>query len=161
MPHALSPLGPVYSRLPAPDFPLTRMCPSMARQIPFPVVAAPSVTKPLAPNRVHAPIRKCEHGVYIPEGEDRAPYCQLCTPGGPANTKPVVLPRSSADPLSTAGRVQANRHGNACPECGSTIYMRIDENGSDSRRECGECGHRFKVRLSTHQRALLVEATCE
>jgi Zn ribbon nucleic-acid-binding protein len=74
-----------------------------------------------------------------------------------------VLPRSSGDALSNAGRALANKHGSGCPECGSAIYMRVDENGSDTSRECAECGAHYKARLSTHQRALLIEeeAACE
>ena len=101
-------------------------------------------------------INKCIHGVYIPKGELLAPYCQQCTPGGPRDQRAVVLPRSSGDALSTAGRTQANKHGSGCPECGSQIYMRVTEK-NDAHRECSECGTKYRVRLSEHQRALLAE----
>lgn len=106
------------------------------------------------------PINKCAHGVYVPQGEERAPYCQVCTPGGPANTQPVVLPRSSADSLSNAGRVMANKRSSTggCPECRSAIYMRVSEEGGDAKRECADCSFLYSVRLSTHQRAVLMEA---
>lgn len=104
----------------------------------------------------------CSHHVYIPEGESRAPYCQICTPGGPAETRAVVLPRSSSDPLTTADRVMANKRpqNGGCPECGSTIYLRANER-SDVNRECADCGYRYKVRLSNHQRASLIEQETE
>lgn len=108
------------------------------------------------------PITKCDHGVYIPEGESRAPYCQICQPGGPAETRAVVLPRSSADPLTTAGRVMANtrQQNGGCPECGSTIYVRTNER-NDANRECADCGANYRVRLTGHQRALMLEAEVE
>jgi predicted RNA-binding Zn-ribbon protein involved in translation (DUF1610 family) len=104
------------------------------------------------------PITKCSHGVYIPEGESQALYCRLCVPDGPTDTKDVVLPRSSGDPLTTAGRVMANKSktSGGCPECGSTIYLRTNER-NDVNRECADCGTNYRVRLSNHQRALQVE----
>jgi hypothetical protein len=108
------------------------------------------------------PINKCQHGVYIPEGESRAPYCQICTPGGPTDTRAVVLPRSSSDPLTTAGRVMANKRtcNGGCPECGSAIYLRKNER-SDVNRECADCGASYRVRLTDHQRAQLIKAEAE
>jgi hypothetical protein len=105
---------------------------------------------------------KCIHGIYISEGESRALYCQICTPGGPTDTRAVVLPRSSSDPLTTAGRVMGNnRQSNGgCPECGSTIYLRTNER-SDVNRECADCGANYRVRLSNHQRAMLIEEEAE
>jgi hypothetical protein len=108
------------------------------------------------------PINKCQHGVYVPDGESQAPYCQLCTPGGPTNTKDVVLPRSSGDPLDEAGRAYANtRSGTGCPECGSHIYLRKTET-NDAQRECADCGAGYRVRLSDRQKvaAMQLEAEC-
>lgn len=101
-------------------------------------------------------MRRCPHGVYIPKGELLAPYCQQCTPGGPRDQRAVVLPRSS-DPLSNAGRLQANKHSCGCPECGSQIYSRVKESNA-TKRICADCGTRYEARLSMHERALLVEA---
>jgi DNA-directed RNA polymerase subunit M/transcription elongation factor TFIIS len=53
--------------------------------------------------------------------------------------------------------MMANKQANGCPECGSAIYIRVNEKNA-SRRECADCGATYTVRLSTHQRALLVEA---
>jgi predicted RNA-binding Zn-ribbon protein involved in translation (DUF1610 family) len=101
------------------------------------------------------PIRKCEHSVYISEGESRALYCRICTPGGPTNTKDVVLPRSSAISLSNAGRMMANsnKSGTGCPECGSAIYLRTNER-NPTNRECADCGAHYRKRLDTHQLAM-------
>jgi hypothetical protein len=106
--------------------------------------------------RAFMPIRKCEHSVYIPEGETRALYCTYCTPGGPADTKEVVLPRSSGDALSNADRVMANAYLGGCPECRSAIYLRTNEL-HDTSRECADCGTKYKVRLSTHQRVMIAQ----
>jgi hypothetical protein len=108
------------------------------------------------------PINKCQHGVYVPEGETRAFYCSYCTPGGPADMKDVVLPRSSSAPLDEAGRAFANtRSGNGCPACGSHIYLRKKET-SDAQRECADCGAGYRVKLSDRQKvaAMQLEAEC-
>jgi ribosomal protein L37AE/L43A len=104
---------------------------------------------PLVPNKISASgtMSRCAHGVYIPAGEVTAPYCTYCTPGGPTNQRPVVLPRSSGDPLNTNGGVRANKRGNgSCPQCGSTIYMRADERGNDLKRICADCGSKYRGR---------------
>jgi Zn ribbon nucleic-acid-binding protein len=108
-------------------------------------------------------ISKCEHGIYLCNGSTngKALYCQLCTPGGPSDQHQVILPRSSASPLSTDGRMMANRHGNGCPQCGSSVWMRLEENGGDANRVCAECGTAYKVRLNTHQLAERVRAEVE
>src|SRR5258708_1403740 len=103
---------------------------------------------------MNMPISKCEHSVYIPQGETRAIYCRICTPDGPTNTKDVVLPRSSNDCLDENTRVFANKHsGTGCPACGSHVWCRADEKGSDSSRLCADCGTPYRVRLRAHQRA--------
>lgn len=91
--------------------------------------------------------RRCPHGVYIPAGEATAPYCTYCTPGGPKNQRPVVLPKSSANPLNVNDRVRANKKvEGACPKCSSTVYVRADEKGSDTNRICADCGHKYHAR---------------
>jgi|SRR5258708_3552174 len=104
---------------------------------------------PLTPKVVPAggTLQRCSHGVYIPAGEKIAPYCSYCSPGGPSNQRPVVLPRSSGDPLNINDRVRSNKHcEGACPQCGSTVYMRANEKGSDANRICGDCGHKYHAR---------------
>jgi len=132
---------------------------TMSRAIPFPTVAAPTVVN-LKPHLFHGPtLRKCPHGQYLGALDgDTSPYCRLCGGDGePADARPVVLPRSSGDPLSNTGRMMANkRSGTGCPECGSAIYLRVNEKNA-SRRECADCGARYTARLSDHQRALLVQ----
>ncbi|HEY2390276.1 MAG TPA: hypothetical protein VGK22_03810 [Candidatus Angelobacter sp.] len=106
------------------------------------------------------PINKCEHGIYISEGETHALYCSYCTPGGPAHTKDVVLPRSSGDVLSNSDRVTANAHLGGCPECRSSIYMRSNEL-HDTNRECADCGAKYRVRLTPRQRVMIAREESE
>lgn len=116
---------------------------------------------PLTPNVVPAggTIRRCDHGLYIPAGEVTAPYCSYCTPGGPTNQRDVVLPKSSNDPLNIRSAQQANQTRNgACPQCGSTLYMRVDEKGSDANRECADCGTRYRARVFRTLKELAHEA---
>jgi hypothetical protein len=104
-------------------------------------------------------ISKCEHGVYIPQGETRAPYCQLCSPDGPKQTRDVVLPRNTSVALGQdEGRVYANKtRSGGCPECGSFIYLRQKETGTDAQRECADCGHHYVSRYAA-ARAAIMEA---
>jgi Zn ribbon nucleic-acid-binding protein len=110
-----------------------------------------------------ATLSKCDHGIYLCNGSTngKALYCQLCTPGGPSDQHQVILPRSSASPLSTDGRIMANKRGNGCPACGSAVWMRMRESGSDAQRECAECGTAYSVRLSVHRQAQQVFAEIE
>ena len=120
-----------------------------------------TTTKPLTPNAVPAAgtINRCPHGVYIPAGDVTAPYCTYCTPGGPKNQRPVVLPRSSADPLNVSDRVGANKKvEGACTQCGSTVYMRANEKGSDANRVCADCGHKYRARVPKTFKELAAEA---
>ena len=115
-----------------------------------------TTTKPLTPKLVPAngTINRCAHGIYIPAGDVTAPYCTYCTPGGPKNQRPVVLPRSSADPLNVSDRVGANKKvEGACPQCGSTVYMRANEKGSDSNRVCADCGAKYRTRKTLRELA--------
>lgn len=121
-----------------------------------------TASAPLTPNVVPASgtISRCQHGVYIPAGEVRAPYCSYCSPGGPANQREeVVLPRSSGDPLNTSSRVAANKHADgSCPQCGSVVYVRVNEKGSDANRICADCETHYKVRVRKTLRQLAEEA---
>lgn len=107
-------------------------------------------------------LRRCPHGVYRAAGDgEKASYCSACTPGGPRDQRPVVLPPRSSDNLTTNGRVMANQHrGTGCPECGSAIYLRRNEK-NDVARECADCGSFYAARRTTHQRALVAEAEAE
>lgn len=120
-----------------------------------------TTTTPLTPNLVpaHGTIPRCEHGVYIPAGQVTAPYCTYCSPDGPKNPRPVVLPRSSADPLNVNDRVRANKHmPGACPQCGGTIYVRANEKGGDAQRVCADCGHTYRARVRKTLKELAEEA---
>jgi DNA-directed RNA polymerase subunit RPC12/RpoP len=55
----------------------------------------------------------------------------------------------------------ANKRGNGCPACGSAVWMRMRESGSDAQRECAECGTAYSVRLSVHRQAQQVFAEIE
>ena len=104
-------------------------------------------------------LRRCTHGIYSPPWVNGINYyCQLCNPGGHIpNAQSVVLPRSSADRLSTEGYTLANKHGSGCPACCSAIWLRTSESGSDTHRECAECGTRYKVRQSFHRQVQQLE----
>jgi hypothetical protein len=105
-------------------------------------------------------ITKCQHGVYLSAGSigDKAAYCRMCCPDPPSDTREVVLPRSSADHLTDEGRTLANKRGNGCPACHSHVWMRVKEDGGDTRRQCAECDCCYSVRLNTHHQALRVLA---
>jgi Zn ribbon nucleic-acid-binding protein len=96
---------------------------------------------------------KCCHGIYLAGSVDgKSLYCGLCNPSRIIpNEQNVILPRSSADHLSNEGRSTANKHGSGCPACCSAIWLRTSESGSDTHRECAECGTRYKVRQSFHR----------
>lgn len=102
-------------------------------------------------------MQRCAHGVYLPAWavDGRNPYCSACDCFGQVpHEKSVELPRSSSDPLNTRDKLHANAKSNgACPQCGSHVWMRQKEVGSDSQRECGECGTKFRVKLTVHQQA--------
>jgi len=120
----------------------------MSRAIPFPVLSAPTATR-LLPNRIPAEgtLRRCPHGQYLGALDGEAsPYCILCGgTGNPIDARPVVLPRSSGDPLDESGRVYANKKSlTGCPECGSHVWLRVDENGGDAQRECADCGTKYR-----------------
>jgi hypothetical protein len=87
--------------------------------------------------------QRCDHGVYIPERDratGKAPYCQLCTPGGPSDQSIVLkMPNTHAHDTS---RVRANRRTpQQCPECGSFVHEEL----SASLWACGDCGEKFKA----------------
>lgn len=116
---------------------------------------------PLTPNKVPAggTMLRCPHGLYIPAGEVTAPYCSYCSPGGPTNQREVVLPKSSGDVLNTSEAMRANKRSDgACPQCGSTIYMRVDERGSDANRICADCGIKYRARVYRTLKQLAEEA---
>jgi hypothetical protein len=88
-------------------------------------------------------MNKCPHDVRISPGDRRAQYCSFCTSGGPKNTREVNLPFSGIG--KGPERVWANGKGSgdACPECGSTIWCETKKHG---RAECAECGTIYKRR---------------
>jgi DNA-directed RNA polymerase subunit RPC12/RpoP len=108
-------------------------------------------------------LRRCVHGLYAPTWTNGCnAYCALCNPSRVIpNEQSVILPRSSADKLSSEGRTLANKRGNGCPACGSSVWMRSKENGGDANRVCADCGIAYKIRLSVHRKAQQVFAEIE
>lgn len=90
---------------------------------------------------------KCEHGVYIPEGDDIAWFCQLCNIFFPE------LPWAHRElhfPLYASGldkhRQRSTRVPGSCPDCNSQIWAEVTK----GYRECGECGAIFKAPRGRH-----------
>lgn len=94
-------------------------------------------------------IRKCQHGVYWPDGHTVALCCQACNP-------PKVLtreeekraatfqfPQASNDLLNVNDRLHANNSDpdlGACPKCGSRLHFAFRK-----KYECADCGTFFKA----------------
>lgn len=98
-------------------------------------------------------IPRCAHGVYLSSGSylGRALYCQACTPGGPHNTQPVVLPHTRIQ-LETDWTFFANGRGSGvCPECGSRIHTVKNA----TRWVCAECATEFAASAGSIARAKL------
>ena len=149
---------------PCPPYLLTRRWPSMDEI--FPKQVEPTITGTIFPNRipVQGTIRRCEHGVYIGANDvdDKAAYCQQCTPGGPADQRSIVLPRYSDIQLTHEGRTLANGNGNngGCPQCGSVVYTRANERNA-TLRECAECGTHYRRRLSFNEQVAHARAAAQ
>ena len=91
----------------------------------------------------HEIFPRCPHSVYmagVNHGSTKSPYCSFCSPGGPKfETRDVVLPRSSNDPLE-AKEIRAHSHpSDACPDCLSRIFVKVSDG-----RECADCGKRYR-----------------
>jgi hypothetical protein len=55
--------------------------------------------------------------------------------------------------------MHANKHvQGSCPQCGSTVYMRVDEKGSDANRICADCGTKYHARVYRTLKQLAQEA---
>jgi hypothetical protein len=52
---------------------------------------------------------KCSHGVYIPDGDSKARYCQICTPGSSGGIMQHDQPTIDPDELRKT-----------CPRCSKT-----------------------------------------
>jgi len=88
-------------------------------------------------------MRRCEHGVYIGKGERRALYCSFCTPGGPKKTREVILPVTGIGAGPERLWANGKGSGDACPRCGSQVWIETKRAG---RAECAECGTEYKKR---------------
>ena len=95
---------------------------------------------------------KCEHGIYLARGEERAShrahYCGACNPNqhhgalGGESRKMFFAQRYQSSPRT--GRLTANRNerrGNGCPKCGSCYRYKIE---GSVMVECSECSERWK-----------------
>jgi hypothetical protein len=108
-------------------------------------------------------MNRCAHGVYLPKWakDGSNPYCSCCSNfGSVPRPKDVVLPRSSGHRLTRAGQEFANGFDGGCPDCGSTIFVRVTEK-NPANRECADCGRKYKVKLRTHQQAQQLLAEME
>ena len=92
-------------------------------------------------------MRRCEHGVYVPEGETTAIYCSGCNPSQVIlGAREVNLPHHAR--AMDSERMTANRHmPGRCPACNSAVWIAVSDK-SLVQRECADCGARYKVRAS-------------
>lgn len=80
-------------------------------------------------------MRRCPHGIYLPDGDEKAWGCQSCYPQGHLDTPVPVLPRSSGDPLNSNRTESLPK----C-ECGAIALS--------TRTRCGVCGLPYPYGLS-------------
>lgn len=134
--------------------------------------ARTATTKTLLPGTAHVcydghimSIRKCEHGVYWPEGHEVAHSCQQCNPGGTGTGATPVLPRSSSDPLFATKTKDAETCGTCgnlrtyyapnCRACGTVFpptELRGREQGTANLHTpgvCPNCNSTVHYELST------------
>ena len=73
-------------------------------------------------------MKRCPHGVYIPDRDEIALYCSICNPAGvPEGETPVFNRRGSLDPVER-GKLPL------CPDCGVPVPV-------SSGLKCLICGH--------------------
>jgi predicted RNA-binding Zn-ribbon protein involved in translation (DUF1610 family) len=96
---------------------------------------------------------RCSHGVYVPAGSPAgiSPYCTGCTDSrGPQQFFEVRtglnFPRTSA--FNINDKLHANvKEPNACPDCGSMIWVRKSETGRvTQQRICADCGKNYRAK---------------
>lgn len=87
-------------------------------------------------------MRKCEHGVYWPEGEEKALYCTLCNPAGNPNAKTVPeFNRRGALQMTETGKLPR------CPKC-HTAILAVSNGG-----KCVVCKTEYDVQAPHKLRA--------
>src|SRR5258707_1046360 len=93
-------------------------------------------------------MRKCEHGVYWPQGQDVAEFCQFCNPAtndSPTDapkTAPIVFNRHGSLALTETGRLPK------CPNCNGTSILAVSNGG-----KCIICHHEFEIKQPGKLRA--------
>jgi ribosomal protein L37AE/L43A len=99
-------------------------------------------------------LKRCPHGVYVPVGSPRglSPYCTGCTDSrGPVpffETRSVQIPNTHTTIFNANDVLHANaRSPYACPKCGSMVYLRKNEKGTDVQRICADCGANYRGKL--------------
>ncbi len=89
------------------------------------------------------PSNKCEHGVYRPEDQPIALYCQFCNPNENPDRK--AIPFFCRKNALSKPEMQANLHNtdtSRCPECGSGVHYESEK----SKRVwiCADCSHEYR-----------------
>lgn len=93
-------------------------------------------------------MRRCDHGVYLPEGETKAWGCQSCYPQGhPETTKAPKFNRRSALDITSSGKLPKCPKCNVpisvalggCPDCGIAIENDGDQNLRANNKQQGIC----------------------
>lgn len=117
---------------------------------------------------------KCNHGVYIPEGETISLYCSICNPNGIPDGPVPMLPRSAGD-LSNSSKTGGREYCPKCecprtyskPICRVCSYMwPIEETGrhqggANARPEgaCPHCGS--LIHFETKKKSVWLCADCD
>ena len=88
---------------------------------------------------------KCQHGVYIPEGEAVALYCAICNPDGVPDGPIPILPRSAAD-LFNMNKTEGREY---CPRC--ECLRTYSQDASHPVDTCRVCGFKYPPKASRNQ----------
>ena len=76
-------------------------------------------------------MKRCQHGIYLPDGMELSPGCQSCYPHGrPDEVKTPKFNRRSALELTSTGKLPK------CPKCGIPVSVALGG--------CPECGIAFE-----------------
>src|ERR1700674_4648796 len=90
-------------------------------------------------------MRKCEHGIYWPDGDAIALSCQSCNPNPAASTLPADIPifnRRGSLKLTVTGKLPK------CPNCNDTSILAMSRDGI-----CKSCGVQYEIVAATNLRA--------
>jgi hypothetical protein len=88
-------------------------------------------------------MRRCEHGVYWPEGHPVAFYCDKCNPGGNPEVKEAPkFNRRGSLALTETGRLPK------CPKCNGASILTVSLDG-----KCVICDTEFEINTPHKLRA--------